>query len=52
MSKAKPAEQKQIKDISTAELGLLLGEVMNQMNALNQDRVSITAELEKRKTDG
>jgi len=46
---ATPA-QKKIEDYPSPELGLLLDEVNSRMALLNQDRMSIRAELEKRKT--
>jgi len=60
MSKKKPKlsktvvptapKQKKIEDYPSPELGLLLDEVNGRIALLNQDRLSIRAELEKRKT--
>ena len=49
---ATPAQpkQKKIEDYPSPELGLLLDEVNGRIALLNQDRLSIRAELEKRKT--
>ena len=43
-------QQKRIEDYPSPELGLLLDEVNGRIALLNQDRMSIRAELEKRKT--
>jgi len=45
-----PATVQRIDDYPSPELGLLLDEVNSRMALLNQDRMSIRAELEKRKT--
>ncbi len=42
-------KQKKIEDYPSPELGLLLDEVNGRIALLNQDRMSIRAELEKRK---
>ncbi len=41
-------KKKNVADLSTAKLGLLLNEINSRMALLNQDRISLLTELEKR----